>query len=129
MQESLSLRLREELSINCETIQSLSTEMSSTRSKNIAYDTIYRPTNRDIKQCQTRFKDLFPKKRKILKNIILAECFYIKFLNFETDKKVQDFLNLMFIIIWFFDKNDKTGNQTLSQCHRPQYHQQCNKSQ
>ena len=102
MQESLSLRLRENLSINCETIQSLSTEMSSTRSKNIAYDTIYRPTNRDIKQCQTHFKDLFPKKRKILKNIILAECFYIKFLNFETDKKVQDFLNLMFIIIWFF---------------------------
>ena len=93
--ENLSFKLREDLSINCDGIQSLSIEISSTKSKNIL-NTIYRPPNGDMKQCETHFKDLFSKNGKNLKNIVLAEDFNINFLDFETNKNVEDFLNLMF---------------------------------
>ena len=42
------------------------------------------------------FKDIFSKNGKNLKNIVLSGDFNINFLDFETNKKVQDFLNLMF---------------------------------
>ena len=40
--ENLSFKLREDLTINCDTIQSVSIKISSTKSKNIIIDTIYR---------------------------------------------------------------------------------------
>ena len=67
MHESLSLKLREDLSINCDAIQSLSIEISSTKSKNIIISTIYRP-NGDMKQCETHLKDIFSRNGKNLKN-------------------------------------------------------------
>ena len=45
---------------------------------------------------KTHFKDAFSKNGKNLKNIVLARDFNINFLDFETNKNVQDFLNLMF---------------------------------
>ena len=95
MHENLSFKLREDLSINCDAIQSLSIEKSSTKSKSIILNTIYRPHNDDMKQCETHFKDLFSKNGKNLKNVVLAGDFNINFLDFETNKNVQDFLNLM----------------------------------
>ena len=41
---------------------SLSVEISSTKSKNIVLNTIYRPPDGDMKQCETHFKDVFSKK-------------------------------------------------------------------
>ena len=82
--------------INCDAIQSLSFEISSTKSKNIILNTIYRPPNGDMKQCETHFKEIFSKNSKNLKNIVLAGDFNINFLYFETSENVQDFLNLMF---------------------------------
>ena len=96
MHENFSFQLREDLSINCDVIQSLYIEISSTKSKNIILNTIYRPPNGDMKQCETYFKDVFSKNGKNLKNIVLAGDFNINFLDFETNKNVQDFLNLMF---------------------------------
>ena len=96
MYKNLNFKLREDLSINCDAIQSLSIEISSTKSKNIILNTIYRPPNGDMKQCETHFKDVFSKNGKNLKNIVLAGDFNINFLDFETNKNVQDFLNLMF---------------------------------
>ena len=49
-----------------------------------------------MKQCETHFKYLFSKNGKNLKNIVLAADCNINFLYFETNKNVQDFLNLMF---------------------------------
>ena len=62
LHENLSFKLREDLSINCDVIQSLSIEISSTKSKNIILNTIYRPPNGDMKRCETHFEDLFSKK-------------------------------------------------------------------
>ena len=94
--QNLSFKLREDLSINCDAIQSLPIEISSTKSKNIILNTIYRPPNGDMKQCETYFKDVFSKNGKNLENIVLAGDFNINFLDFETNENVQDFLNLMF---------------------------------
>ena len=66
---------------------SLSIEISSTKSKNIILSTIYRSPNGDT---------YFSKNSKNLKNIVLAGDSNINFLDFETNKNVQDFLNLMF---------------------------------
>ena len=55
MRESLNFKLREDLSINCHTSQSLSIKTSSTKSNNIFLNTTYRPTNGDMKQCETHF--------------------------------------------------------------------------
>ena len=93
--ENLSFKLIEDLSINCDAIQSLFIEISSTKSKNIIFNTICRPPNSDMKQCETHFKDIFSKNSKNLKNIVLAGDFNINFLDLETNKNVQDFLNLM----------------------------------
>ena len=96
VRENLSFKLREDLSKNCDATQSLSIEISSTKSKNIILSTIYRPPNGDMKQCETYFKDVFSKNDKNLKNIVLAGDFNINVLDFETNKNVQNFLNLMF---------------------------------
>ena len=56
-------------------MQFLSIEISSTKSKNIVLNTIYRPPNGDMKQRDTHFKDVFSKDGKNLRNIILAGDF------------------------------------------------------
>ena len=75
MHENLSFKLREDLGINCVAIQSLSIEISSTKPKNIILNTIYRPPNGDMKQCETHFKDIFSKNDKSLKNIVHLVAF------------------------------------------------------
>ena len=77
--ENLSLKLREDPRINCEAIQSLSIEISSSKSKNIVLNTIYRPPNGDMKQCQTYVKDVFSKNGKNRKHIVLAGDVNINF--------------------------------------------------
>ena len=81
--ENLYFKLREDLSINCDAIQLLSIEISSTKSKNSIL-IIYGPLNGDMKQCETHFKDIFSKNGKSLKNIVLARDFNINLLDFET---------------------------------------------
>ena len=93
--KNFSFKLREELNINCDAFQSLFIEISSTKSKNISLNTIYRSPNDDMKQCETHFKDIFSKNGKNLKNIVLAADFSINFLDFETNKNVHNFLNIM----------------------------------
>ena len=81
MHENLNFKLREDLRMNCDAVQSLSIEMSSTKSKNIILNTIYRSPNGDMNQLETHFKDAFSKNGKILKNIVLAGDFNINFKN------------------------------------------------
>ena len=79
------------LSINCDTIYSLSTEISTTKSKNIFLNTIYRPPNGDMKQRKNHFKNAFSKNSKNLKKIIQEGDLSINFLDFETNKKCKTF--------------------------------------
>ena len=75
--------------MNCDVIQSLSIGISRTKSKNAILNTIYKPINGDMKQCETHFNDVFSKDGKNLKNIVLAGDFNINFLDFETSKKIE----------------------------------------
>ena len=58
--------------------------------KNIILNTIYRPPNCDMKQCEPHSKDVFSKNGQNQKNIVLAGDFPINFLDFEAYKNVQD---------------------------------------
>ena len=93
--EKRSFKLREDLNINCDAIQSFSIKISNTKSKNIIFNTIYRPPNGDMKQRESYFKDVYSKNGKNVKNTVPAGDLNINFLNFETHKNVQDFLNFM----------------------------------
>ena len=48
-----------------------------------------------MKQCGTHFKEIFSKNDKNLKKIVRTGDFKINFLDFRTNKKVKDLLNLM----------------------------------
>ena len=94
--ESLCYKLRKDLSINSDAIESLSIEITNKNSKNIIFNVIYRPPNGDMEACENYCKELFSKNDKSLKNMILAGDFNVNLLDFEHNKKVQSFLNLIF---------------------------------
>ena len=71
----ISLKLREDLSINCDPIQSFSIKIPSTESKNVILNTVYMSPIDDMKKCETHFKDILSKNGKYLRNIILAGDF------------------------------------------------------
>lgn len=60
MHESLWYKLGEDLNLNCDEIESLSTGISSAKAKDIL-NPIYRQLNSSMKQCETHFKDIFSK--------------------------------------------------------------------
>ena len=89
--------------------------------KYIILNTINRPPNGNMKQCEIHFKDIFSINGKNMKNIVLAGDFDFKFLDFERNKYVQDFLNLMFCCNMI--PLTKKSTRALSKCHRPHYQQ------
>ena len=93
--ENLSFKLKEDMSINCDAIQSLSIELSSTKSKNMILNTIYRSPNGDMKQFETYFKDVFSKNGKNLKNIVLAGDFNIDHIITNSVTGLNDFKSAM----------------------------------
>ena len=94
--ESLSFKRRQDLGINSEAMESFSIEILNKRFKNIILNTIYRPLNGDIETCENYFKNLFANNDTVNKHIILEGDFNLNVLDFENNKKVQNFINLMF---------------------------------
>ena len=94
--ESLSFKRRQDLGINSEAVESLSIEVLNKKCKNIILNTIYRPLNGDIVTCENYFKNLFAKSDTVNKHIVLESDFNLNVLDFENNKKVKNFINLMF---------------------------------
>ena len=94
--DSLLYKLRNDLSINCEDIESLSLEILNNQTRNIIFNVIYRPPNGHLNVCETFFKKILSDSSTVNKTFFLARDFNINFLDFETNKKVQSFANLMF---------------------------------
>ena len=94
--ESLGYKVRKDLSINCDAIESLSIEICKGETRNTKFNAVYRPPNGDTKISEQYCKDLFSKNSKNLKNMILAGDFNINVLDYEQSKKVQSFFNLMY---------------------------------
>ena len=84
------------LGINWEVVEYLSIEILNKKWKNIILNTIYRAPNGDIGTCENYFKNLFAKNGTRIKHIVLAGNFNVNVLDFENNKKVQNFINLMF---------------------------------
>ena len=94
--ESLSFKRRQDLGINSEAGESLSIEILNEKCKNINLNTIYRPSNGDIETCKNKFKNLFAQNDTVNKHIALADDFNLNVQGYENNKKVQNFINLMF---------------------------------
>ena len=66
-------------------------EILNSQTRNIIFNLIYRPPNGGFNVCETVFKKDLSGSTTVHKIFFLAEL-----LDFETNKKVQSFLNLMF---------------------------------
>ena len=85
-----------DLSINCDSTESLCLEIRNEKSKNIILNLTYRPPNGDVKEFEKRLNKV-PSANDILKKeVIMAGDFNMNLLDFEQNKKVQNFFNIMF---------------------------------
>ena len=83
--ESLCYKLRQDLSINSEAIESLSIEIS-----NLIFNVIYRPSTGDIKVSEQFCKDIFSKNQN-MKHMMFAGDFNMNVLDYEYNGKVKSF--------------------------------------
>ena len=94
--ELLSFKRQQDSGLNSEAVESLSIEILNKKCKNIILNTIYRPPNGDIEICENYFKNLFAKNDTVNKHIVLADNFNLNVLDFENNKNLQNFMNIMF---------------------------------
>ena len=85
IRDSLLYKLRNNLSINCEDIESLSIEILNSQTRNIIFNVIYRSPNGDLNVCETFFKKVISDSSTVNKTFFLAGNFNINFLDFETN--------------------------------------------
>ena len=96
IRDLLLYKLRNDLSINCEDIESLFIEILNSQTRNIIFNLIYRPLDGDLNVCETFFKKILSDSTTVNKFFFLAGDFNSNLPDFETNKKVQSFVNLMF---------------------------------
>ena len=94
--DSFLHKVREDLSINCDDIESLSIEIINDHSKNIVLNVVYRPPDGDLRITETLLRKILSENTKANKTLFLAGDFNINVLDYEINKKVQNSVNLMF---------------------------------
>ena len=90
--ESLCYKLRKDLSINTEAIESLSIEISNKKASNLIFNAIYRPPTGDIKIFEQFCKDIFSKNQN-MKHMMFAGDFNMNVLDYEYNGKVKSFFD------------------------------------
>ena len=86
----------DDLSINCDDIESLSIEIVNDHTKNIIINVVYRPPDGDLSISETFFRNLFSENSNANKTLFLAGDFNVNVLDYANNKKVQNFVNLAF---------------------------------
>ena len=116
MHESLCYTKQSDLYINCEAIESLSIEIRNNDGKNIIFNIVYRPPNGDLEVCENYFQSILSHSSIRNKNVIFAGDFNIIVLDFEQNKMVKDFVNLMFQfgLVPTRNKPTRVTNKTIS---------------
>ena len=116
MQETYSHKFRKDLQVNFKAFECLCVEVENKNSKNIVLNLVYRPPNGDHKELENYFKNSLSKREISHKDVILAGDFNINLLDFDTNKKVQNFVNLMirFGMIPTINKPTRVTGQTAS---------------
>ena len=91
-----SFKTRQDLLINCDAIELLSPEITNKISKKIILNLTYRPPNGDIKEFEKQLNKILSTIDILKKEVVMAGDFNMDMLDFKQDKKVQNFLNVMF---------------------------------
>ena len=80
------------------------------------FNIAYRPPDGDLEVCENYFQSILLHNSIRNKNVILAEDFNITVLDFEQNKKVQIFVNLMFqfSLVPTINKPTRVTNKTIS---------------
>ena len=93
---TLTFKERKDLSINDENNETLCIEINNKNKKNIIVCTTYRPPNGKLKPFKQFFTNLMNKNKKSNKTMYLVGDFNLNILDFETNRKVKSFFNLIF---------------------------------
>ena len=96
LRESYTYKLRSDLNINSDAIECLCIEILNKHSKNLILNLSYRPPQGDTILFEKNLQDLLLKNDVCKKEILVTGDFNIYLLDYEDNKKVQSFVNLMF---------------------------------
>ena len=96
VKESFCCKTRQDLSINCNAIESLCLEIANEKSKNIILNLTYRPPNGDVKEFEQHLNKILSTNHILKKEVIMAGDLNMNLLDFEQNKKVQNFPNITF---------------------------------
>ena len=93
---SVNFKIRPDVSIRNNDIESLSAEIVSDKIRNTIVNVLYRPLNGQIEPFETFLNNIFPQIKVSNKVFHIAGNFSINLLDHDTNKKVQNFLNLVY---------------------------------
>ena len=96
MKESFCCKTGESLSINCAAIESLCIEITNEKSNNIILNLTYRPPNGDVREFDKQLNKVLSTNDISNEEVIIAYDFNVNLLDFQENKKVQNFLNILF---------------------------------
>ena len=96
LRNTLSYKIKPDLNMNVYAIKCLCLEISNKKCKNIIFILNYRPPNGDTTLFERHVKSILSKNNVAKKEVILIGNFNINLLEFDKNKRVQSFLNLMF---------------------------------
>ena len=96
VKESFCCKTRQNLSINFDAIESLCLEITNEKSKKIILDLKYRPRNGDVEEFEKHLNKILSTNDILKKEVVMTGDFNMNLLDFEQNKKVQNFLNIMF---------------------------------
>ena len=82
--------------MNSDAIECLCLEISTKTSKNLILSLNYRPPNGDTTLFEKHMKSILSKNEVTKKEVILIGDFSMNLLDFDKDKRVQSFVNLIF---------------------------------
>ena len=93
---SLKFKERSDLAINNKDKESLTLEILSDKTRNFLVSVLYRPPAGKYEQFENYLTTFFSRTKSCNKNIHIAGDFNLNLLDHNTNKKVQDFLNLIY---------------------------------
>ena len=95
LKESFCCKTRQDLSTNCETIESLCLEITNKKLKNIILNLTYGPPSGDVKEFEKHLNEILSTNDIPKKEVIINGYFSMNLLDFEQNKIVQNFVNTM----------------------------------
>ena len=97
VKELFCCKTRQDISLNFDAIESLCLEITNEKSKNIILNLTYRSRkNGDVKEFEKHLNKILSTNDILKKEVIMAGDFNMNLLDFEQNKKVQNFLDMMF---------------------------------